>query len=159
MSLGLFMKTLESSLGFGGVFFMEPRYFIKPKMALTARYQASAYFTFPIEPGVGVDERSVNVSSMLGGVLFRDRASWNNWFWGVQTGVAITSEYIGTDADGFAIYGNNQTFWVLQPRGGYAFGRFEMELGYHYSPAREARFAHTTLGVRMWGRKKPKPVS
>lgn len=152
LSAAAFMKGMEGSLGFGGVLYAEPRYFVKSNMAITARLQGGGYFTFPVEPNA--DEANVNITSLLGGVLFRDRTKWNTMFWGVQTGVAFTSEFVGTDPNGFAIYGDEQSFWVLQPRIGYAFGRFEMELSYHFSPAREASFAEFGLGVRLWGNKK-----
>jgi hypothetical protein len=152
LSVGGFIKTMEGSAGLGGVLVAEPRYFIKPGLAITARYQGAAYFTTPID--VSGDEKSVNISSILAGVLLRNRSLQNAFFWGVQTGVALTSEYLGNDADGYAIYGNRQTFWVLQPRIGYAFGRFETELAYHYSPAREARFGQLSIGWRFWGKKK-----
>ena len=152
LSFAAFMKYMEGSLGLGAVLYAEPRYFIKPDMAITARFQTGGYFTFPVEPQA--DETKVNVTSVLGGILFRKRAKWNTMFWGVQTGAAFTSEYVGMDQDGYAIYGNNQSFWVLQPRIGYAFGRFEMELSYHFSPAREARFGEFSLGVRLWGKRK-----
>jgi hypothetical protein len=153
LSAAAFLKGMEGSLGFGGVLFAEPRYFVNTRMAITARFQGGGYFTLPVEPLA--DETNVNVTSILGGVLFRDRAKWNSMFWGVQTGLALTSEYVGTDPNGYAIYGDEQSFWVLQPRIGYAFGRFEMELSYHFSPAREARFGEFGLGVRLWGNKKP----
>jgi hypothetical protein len=154
LSAGGFLKTMEGSVGLGGTMFAEPRFALKPNLALTFRYQFSTYDAEPFM-APGAKSYDVQVQSLLAGVLFRNRTKSHTWFYGAQTGVAFTAAFEGEDSDGYPVYINDETAWVIAPRVGYAFNRFEMELGYHYSPTREARFGQLTLGWRFWGNKKP----
>jgi hypothetical protein len=154
LSGGGFIKTMEGSVGLGGTFYAEPRYYLKPNFGLTFRYQGSTYSAEPFM-APGAKSYDIRVQSLLAGAVFRNRTMRHAWFYGAQTGIAFTEAFQGTDQDGYDVYGDGKAAWVIAPRVGYAFHRFEMELGYHYSTTQEARFGQFTLGWRFWGNRKP----
>jgi hypothetical protein len=149
IGLGGSLKGGTGSAGFGMGVTLEPRYFINKKWAITGRAQAYDHLTLGLEPGS--DNHDISVVSYLAGVLMMNREQKNPFFWGINTGIAITEEVTGLDEYGYAILGEPVTYWAFQPRAGKCFGRFEADLSYHYASSPDARFMALTLGYHFWG--------
>lgn len=152
ISLGGSVIARNSNIGFGLGVAIEPRYFINNKLAIVARSQLYSHFNVIAEPMQY--ENNISTTSYLTGILVMNREKRNPFFWGVNTGVAITEEYIGVDNDGYAIIGDPVSYWALQPRIGGCLGKMEGEISYHFSTASYARYLSVSVGIHFWGKKK-----
>ena len=152
ISLGGSVITRNSNIGFGLGAAIEPRYFISNKLAIVARSQVYSHINVIADPGQY--ENDISTTSYLAGILVMNREKRNPFFWGVNTGVAITEETIGVDNDGYAIMGDPASYWVLQPRIGGCLGKVEGEISYHFATSSYARFLSVSVGIHFWGKKK-----
>jgi hypothetical protein len=149
---GFLSKFNFNSFGFGVAGSIQPRIFLAPKLAITARAQMGTYVSIPFD--YPEYEGDLNTFSALAGIHSRDRNQRFSMLWGIESGVAFTREYLGIDANGFNQYGSSRAYWALQPSFGFAASRFELEAMYHYSPSTFARYFTLNIGVRIGGGRK-----
>jgi hypothetical protein len=152
LAFGGSLIARHSNFGFGLGAAIEPRYFINNQLAIVARSQVYSHLNVIAEPGQV--ENDISTTSYMAGILFMNREKRNPFFWGVNTGVAITEEVIGIDNDGFAIMGDPASYWALQPRIGGCLGKIEGEISYHFTPSSYARFLSVSVGIHFWGKQK-----